>query len=49
MDWCKCCDITGGVNVGVHSVIGAGAVVTGDIPENSIAVGIPAKVIKKRF
>ena len=38
-----------GVNIGSHSVIGAGAVVTGDIPENSIAVGIPAKVIKKRF
>lgn len=30
------------------SVIGAGAVVRGEIPEFSIAVGVPAKVIKKR-
>jgi acetyltransferase-like isoleucine patch superfamily enzyme len=29
-------------------VIGAGAVVTKDIPAYSVAVGIPAKVIKNR-
>ena len=27
-------------------MIGAGAVVTNDIPPNSVAVGVPAKVIK---
>jgi maltose O-acetyltransferase len=27
-------------------VIGSGSVVTKDIPDNSLAVGIPAKVIK---
>jgi len=37
-----------GVRVGKGSVIGAGSVVTKDIPEYSIAVGIPAKVIRNR-
>lgn len=35
-----------GVTIGSNSVIGAGAVVTKDIPSNSVAVGVPAKVIK---
>lgn len=35
-----------GVTIGENSVIGAGAVVTRDIPANSVAVGNPAKVIK---
>lgn len=33
--------------IGRNSVIGAGAVITGDIPENVVAVGVPARVIKK--
>lgn len=37
-----------GVTIGDGCVIGAGAVVTKDIPEYSIAVGVPAKVIDKR-
>jgi acetyltransferase-like isoleucine patch superfamily enzyme len=37
-----------GVKIGRNSIIGAGAVVTKDIPENSIAVGNPAQVKKKR-
>jgi acetyltransferase-like isoleucine patch superfamily enzyme len=37
-----------GVKIGRGSVIGAGSVVTGDIPPFSIAVGAPAKVVKKR-
>ena len=36
------------VTVGDRSVIGAGAVVSRDIPPNSVAVGIPAKVVKQR-
>lgn len=39
--------IVPGVTIGKNSVIGAGSVVTKDIPENSVAVGNPCKVIKK--
>lgn len=39
--------INPGVTIGSNSVIGAGAVVTKDIPPNSVAVGVPAKVIKQ--
>ena len=35
------------VTIGKHSVIGSNSVVTKDIPAYSVAVGIPAKVIKK--
>lgn len=38
-----------GVSIGDGVIIGAGAVVTKDIESYSIAVGVPAKVIKKRF
>ncbi len=38
-----------GAFVGEGSVIGAGSLVTGSIPPNSIAVGAPAKVIKPRL
>jgi len=38
--------ITKGIEIGENSVIGANAVVTEDIPPDSVAVGIPAKVIK---
>lgn len=34
-----------GVTIGKNSIIGAGSVVTKDIPENVVAVGNPAKVI----
>lgn len=36
-----------GVSIGDNVVIGAGSVVTKDIESNSVAVGNPAKVIKK--
>lgn len=35
-----------GVTIGNNVVIGAGAIVSKDIPDNSVAVGIPARVIK---
>ena len=35
------------INIGSHSIIGAGAVVIKDIPNNSTAVGVPAKIIHK--
>ena len=36
-----------GVNIGKKCVIGAGAIVTKSVPDYSIAVGNPARVIKK--
>ena len=36
-----------GANIGKHCVIGANSVVTKDIPDYSVAVGAPAKVIKR--
>ncbi len=35
-----------GVTIGSNVVIGAGAIVSRDIPDNSVAVGVPARVIK---
>ncbi|MDO5151472.1 MAG: acyltransferase [Oscillospiraceae bacterium] len=35
-----------GVTIGKNCIIGCGAVVTKDIPDNSVAVGVPAKVIE---
>lgn len=40
--------ILSGVKIGNASIIGAGAVVTKDIPENIIAAGVPAKIIRKK-
>lgn len=37
-----------GLNIGKGSVIVAGAVVTKIIPPYSVAVGVPARVVKKR-
>ena len=39
--------IVGNVHIGKHCVIGANSVVTKDIPDYSVAAGIPAKVIKR--
>ena len=38
--------ICGGVTIGEGCVIGAGSVVTRDIPDNSLAAGIPCRVIR---
>lgn len=38
--------ILGDIYVGDNTIIGANAVVTCDIPDNSIAVGIPVRVKK---
>ena len=40
--------ILDGATIGTKSIVGAGAVVTGDIPPNSIAAGVPAEVKKTR-
>jgi len=36
-----------GITIGENSIVGAGAVVTKDVPPNSIVAGVPAKLIKK--
>jgi acetyltransferase-like isoleucine patch superfamily enzyme len=41
--------ILDGVKIADGAIIGAGAVVTKDIPPYAIAVGVPAKVVKYRF
>ena len=38
--------ILGGVNIGDKAIIGAGSVVTHDVPAYSIAAGNPARIIK---
>lgn len=39
--------ITSGVQIGKHSIIGAGSIVTSNIPPYCVAVGNPARIIKK--
>ncbi len=37
-----------GVRVGNNAVIAAGSIVTADVPEDMVAAGVPAKIIKRR-
>lgn len=46
--WIGCgARILSGVNIGSRSIVAAGAVVTCDVPENTIVAGVPARVIKR--
>lgn len=40
--------VTAGVTIGPGCIVGAGAVVTRDLPPFSIAVGVPARVVRQR-
>jgi len=40
--------VLGGVKIGDGCVVGAGAVVAGDLPPGSVAMGIPARVTRRR-
>lgn len=40
--------VLAGVRIGKGAVIGAGSVVTGDVPEGAVAAGSPARVVKMR-
>ena len=39
--------VTPGTVIGENSIVGAGAVVTKDVPANTIVAGVPAKIIRK--
>jgi len=41
--------ILGGINIGDDTAIGANAVVLQDVPPDSIAIGIPARIIPRQF
>lgn len=34
------------ITIGSHCIVGAGAVVTKDVPDNSVVVGVPARILK---
>lgn len=38
-----------GITIGEFAVVGAGSIVTKDVPKNSMVVGNPAKIIKKKI
>lgn len=42
------CIVIGGIVIGDNAIIGAGAVVTKEVPENTIVVGNPARIIDKK-
>jgi len=37
--------ILGGVTIGKHALVGAGAVVTHDVPDHAVVAGVPARVV----
>lgn len=39
------CTLVGGVRIGPNAIVAAGAVVTKDVPENSVVGGVPARVL----
>jgi acetyltransferase-like isoleucine patch superfamily enzyme len=41
--------IIGGVKIGNGVIIGAGTIVTKDIPDYAVAVGVPARIVRYRF
>lgn len=46
--WIGCgARILGGSTIGRNVIIGAGAVVTGHLPENTICAGVPARPVRK--
>jgi len=44
---CSNVTVLAGVTIGENSIVGAGSIVTKDIPPNSFAVGVPCEVVKQ--
>ena len=44
---CSGATVCGGVHIGENSIVAAGAVVTRDVPPNSIVAGVPARVLRQ--
>ncbi len=45
--WIGCnATILAGVTIGAHAVVGAGSVVTKNVPANSFVAGVPARIVK---
>ena len=40
--------VLGGVTIGAHALVGAGSVVTHDVPENAIVAGNPARILRMK-
>ena len=40
--------ILSGVTIGENAIVGAGSVVTKDVPDNTVVAGVPAKVTRRR-
>ncbi len=45
---CAGCKVVGNVHIGNNVVVGANAVVIRDVPDNSVVVGVPAKVVSQK-
>jgi len=41
------CTIRQGVKIGNYSIVGMGSLVLQDVPENTIAIGVPARIVEK--
>ena len=40
--------ILGGITIGENALVGAGSVVTKDVPDNTVVAGNPARIIKNK-
>src|SRR5262249_21365343 len=40
--------LLGGITIGENAMVGAGSVVTKDVPANTVVAGNPARVLKRR-
>src|SRR3954471_5708786 len=41
--------ILSGVTIGENAIVGAGSVVTRDVPDNAVVAGVPARILKKKM